>query len=137
MSHYTTQKTSFKDREELIKALAAVGYSVVEYHPNGTYLYGYQGDKRADVAHVVVRRKHVGSASNDVGFRLALDGTYEAVVSEYDTRSTFTTEKMRELRVAYAHGVAVKGLRRMGCVSVQEYSQEGNKTMLVGVMNVA
>lgn len=37
-------------------------------------LYGYQGDLRSDSAHVIVRRAHLGRASNDIGFLHQEDG---------------------------------------------------------------
>jgi hypothetical protein len=40
---------------------------------------------RADKANVIIRRQYVGRASNDIGFIKAADGTYQAIISEYDS----------------------------------------------------
>jgi hypothetical protein len=86
MSHFTTMTTQITDPEALRAALADVGYDHVEVHDEAQALYGYQGDRRDDRAHVIVRRRHVGRASNDIGFRREEDGRFLAVISEYDRR---------------------------------------------------
>ena len=63
----------------------------IECNETATNLYGYHGDKRADVANIIIRRKAVnrllsGGSSNDIGFKLQEDGTYGAIISEYDSR---------------------------------------------------
>ena len=86
MSHFTRIKTKIVDQACLLKALADLGYHTVEVG-SGLNLFGYHGDMRPDTAEVVVRRKYLTSASNDIGFKLLEDGTYEAIVSEYDTHA--------------------------------------------------
>ena len=86
MSHYTAIRTRIADLDALVKALAEVGYDQVETHDAPQPLYGYLGDRRAQSAEVIIRRKHVGRASNDLGFRRQLDGTFEAIISDYDRR---------------------------------------------------
>lgn len=85
MSAYLTLRTPMTDRECLLAALADLGFdaSKVEVHEKPVNLVGYRGDRRAQVANVVIRRQHVGSASNDVGF-LASDTGYQAYVSGFD-----------------------------------------------------
>lgn len=85
MSAYHTQKTQYKDRDCLIAALNAQGYKDVEVHEVATNLYGYHGDMRAQKANVIVRRKHISSAANDLGFVKSEDGTYSAIVSAFDS----------------------------------------------------
>lgn len=87
MSHFTKCKTKIRDKELLVRALEELmGKGKVESYSTPTNLYGYQNDQRADVAEVIVRRVHVGTASNDLGFKLQEDGTYGAIISEYDSR---------------------------------------------------
>jgi hypothetical protein len=86
MSHFTRVKTQFKNRACLIKALEDMGYKgKVEVHDKAVNLYGYQGDKREQVANIILRRKYVGGSSNDIGFVLREDGSYEAIISEFDS----------------------------------------------------
>ena len=70
----------FKDRQLLLAALADLGYTDVE-EGEALGLYGYQGDRRTETAELIVRRHHIGSASNDLGFRRT-DGGYVPVISE-------------------------------------------------------
>jgi hypothetical protein len=39
----------------------------MEVHDEAVPLYGYQGDVRAQTAHIVIRRQHVGTAANGDG----------------------------------------------------------------------
>jgi len=100
VSRYTELKTHFKDSECLFDALSDMGYKVIEGSSDGTPLVGYQGDYRrkddwnahttnpaeALKAHIIVRRKHIGSMANDLGFQRMPDGTFRAIISDYDSR---------------------------------------------------
>ena len=73
------------NRAALVAALEDMGFKDrVEVHDKATNLKGYQNDTRPDLANVILRRRDVGGASNDIGFVLRNDGTYEAIISEYD-----------------------------------------------------
>lgn len=82
MSHFTTINTKIADVDALKKALADLGYPVVEEGYN-LPLYGYQGDRRPQTADIVVRRKYISPWSNDLGFKKK-GSTYEMIISEYD-----------------------------------------------------
>jgi hypothetical protein len=85
MSAYLTLLTPMLDQECLLAALVDLGFdqTKVEVHAMPVPLVGYAGDRRAQTANIVIRREHVGSASNDVGF-LATSTGYLAFVSGYD-----------------------------------------------------
>ena len=105
MSHYVECRPGFKDREALIDALLAVGFErgQIETHDEAVKLYGYQGDERSQRAHIVIRRQHVGSAANDVGWERMADGTYRAWISEYDARHRFNPEVQNRIKQEYAY----------------------------------
>jgi hypothetical protein len=120
MSEYHSQTTNFRDRDCLVAALAEVGYSTVEVHEVGQQLIDFQGcptqylDKNGDKANVIVRRQHVGSAANDLGFKLdPVTGSYSAIVSEFDSRKHGTTW-FNGLKRAYTEKVAVKTAAKAG-----------------------
>ncbi len=127
MSKYSENKTSFKDVDLLVAALVECGYpkECIEVHEEAQHLYGYHGDKRADTAHVIVRRQHVnqymsGGSSNDIGFKRGTDGTYAAIISDYDSNK-HNKLWLNKLKVGYAEGgikkqAAKKGLRYVGTV---------------------
>lgn len=85
MSAYLTLLTPMTDQECLLEALRDLGFdsTKVEVHPSPVSLVGYAGDRRAQTANIVIRRQHIGAASNDVGF-LASPTGYQAHVSGYD-----------------------------------------------------
>ena len=89
MSEYVECETNIKDERALVEALVEMGFeeSQVERHEEAQPLYGYQGDKRQQKANVIMRRQHVGSSSNDIGFLKKEDGTYEAIISGFDRGS--------------------------------------------------
>ena len=67
----------FKDRGLLIAALADLGYTQVE-DGQDLPLYGYRGDRRPETAELVVRREHIDSASNDLGFVRSPTATFRS-----------------------------------------------------------
>lgn len=75
------------DQECVLASLADLGFDQnrVEIHEEPVALVGYMGGARAQTAHIVIRRQHVGSGSNDIGFLLTPTG-YQAYVSGYDHR---------------------------------------------------
>jgi len=101
VSAYVTLGTPMTERECLLAALAAVGFGagVVEVHPEPVPLVGYEGSRRAQTADVVVRRRHLGGSSNDLGFLRTPTG-YRAIVSRYD-RTRFGDAWLRRLEERY------------------------------------
>lgn len=107
--HYS--EITFKERRLLLGALADLGYPQVE-EGEALPLYGYRGDRRPETAELVVRRQHLGSASNDLGFRRAAGG-YSPVISEYDERTLLGGGFLVNLRTAYAERVVEEVRRRL------------------------
>jgi hypothetical protein len=87
MSHYSEVAIELTDEGCLVAALSRLGFQgKVEVHREAQSLYGYQGDVRAQKAHVIIRRQHVGPAANDLGFQRQPDGKYRIWVSDYDRK---------------------------------------------------
>lgn len=158
MSAYLTLRTPMTEEECLLAALADLGFeaSMVEVHTTPVNLVGYLGDRRRQVAHVVIRRRHIGAASNDLGFLATLTG-YQALVSGYDHPRHGTSwlgqlharynshhaakleriaadqrrqmEKERQLLVEAQRNAVLERARKMG-YQVQE-SREGETVRLV------
>jgi hypothetical protein len=86
VSHFTHIAMEFKDQTSLVEALIEMGFTreQIEIHETATNLYGYQGDKRSDRANLIIRRQHVGTASNDIGFVKGANGSFTAIISDYD-----------------------------------------------------
>jgi len=130
MSHFTVIRTKLVDREALIKSLQDLGFKEVEVHDTAQHLYGYQGDQRSQTAEVIIRRRYIGRASNDIGFKLDQNGTYTAVISEYD-RSKYGQEWLNQLSQRYAYQVARSKLTQQGFNLVSEETQQDGRIHLV------
>lgn len=113
MSAYHTQKTQYKDRDCLVEALGEMGYKNVEVNDVAQNLYGYHNDMREQKANVIVRRQHISSAANDLGFIKAEDGTYSAIVSAFDS-GKHNASWMTKLKKAYTEKVDMKTARKSG-----------------------
>ena len=112
MSKYLVyQETVFKDRRLLLAALADLGYAEVE-EGEALPLFGYQGDRRPETAELVVRRRHLGPASNDLGFARTPDG-FVPIISEYDQRVLHGGQLLTKLRTAYSERVVEAVTRRL------------------------
>ena len=113
MSEYNEISTQYTDQDCLVEALHEMGY-----HPQVSekpqHLEGYHGDERQQTAEIVIKRREVGGASNDVGFRKNLDGTYTAIISDYDRGSNFGVKKQTELKRIYAEKMAIKQAKKNG-----------------------
>ncbi len=116
MSHFVECKTEFRDPQALVAALIECGFTTdqIEIHVEAQPLFGYQGDRREQSAHVIIRRQHVGQAANDVGWERQSDGTYRAWISEYDSRHRFNPELQNQLKQEYAYQVISRQQRARG-----------------------
>jgi hypothetical protein len=129
LSHFTRIRTQLRDPETLVAALAAVGHRQVEVHEQPQTLYGYRGDARPERAEVIVRRRHIGSASNDIGFARQPDGSFEAIISEYD-RSTYDTRWLAKLTHSYGYAATLRYAATHGYeVATDELQQDGTRRL--------
>ncbi|PSF30081.1 hypothetical protein C7H19_24050 [Aphanothece hegewaldii CCALA 016] len=109
MSHFTKVKTEFKDQNALITAIKNLKGWQVEVHETEQHLYGYRGDRRQQVAHLIVRREQINPASNDLGFHRSEDGIYNAIISEWDAANPlkgFIKELTKEYSVVCTENFA-------------------------------
>ncbi len=116
MSHFVECQTEFRDPEALVAALVECGFqqAQIEVHEEVVPLYGYRGDIRAQHAHLVIRRQHVGTSANDVGWERLPDGTYRSWISEYDQRHRFNQTMQNKIRQEYAFQVISRQQRDCG-----------------------
>ena len=86
MSAYSEVTTEFNDGKLLIAALTEMGFKPQNHIGNPQHLEGYHGDKRPEVADIIIPRSQVGNASNDIGFVRGADGKFSAIISSFDSR---------------------------------------------------
>lgn len=111
MSAYIRFATPMIDRECLLDALADMGFpsSTVEVHEVPEQLVGFEGTPRNSLAEVVIRRNHVGLASNDIGFLRTPTG-FTAIVSKYD-QQRFGQAWLRDVNARYEYHAGRKAAR--------------------------
>lgn len=131
MSHFTRVSTRLRDPQLLVEALAAVGYPQVEVHEAAQPLYGYQGDPRPERAEIVVRREHIGQASNDIGFAGRPDGSFEAVISSFD-RGRHGEAWLSELTQAYGRAATLRYAEAHGFeVDTDQLEENGTRRLVL------
>ena len=120
MSRYHRTSTIYKDRECLVEALHDMGYQNVEVNDEAQQLIDYHGhathytDPTGDKANVIVRRQHIDSAANDLGFVFNKQtGVFDQVVSEFDS-GKHNASWLKQLEVNYAHRRVLKTTKRLG-----------------------
>lgn len=133
MSRYCTVKTEFKDGCALVDALIETGSwqaEQIEVHDIPQNLRGYKGDERKETAHIIIRRKHVGRSSNDLGFTKNEDGNYEAIISAYDSRK-YGESWMNQLRGNYAYHRVRRQQENHGRSVSRERMSDGRQRVVV------
>jgi hypothetical protein len=142
MSHFVEIETQYeqKSEQEFIEALEELfGKGSVEVHEKGSALLGFQGDDRsmksksspdyAPKCELVIRRKNIGSASNDVGFKRTPNGNYTAYISDYDKGAHFGISKQGIVAMKYGVRVAEKTLKADGWKTIQIKEDDGSTTV--------
>ena len=100
MSKYGQFTTVMADDSFVVAALNQMGYEV-EIQPHGAVLFGYMGEERPEKAHLIIRRRQLDSASNDIGFARAPDGRIVAVLSEYDRQIGYDNAWLGKVQQIY------------------------------------
>ena len=129
MSAYTTLKTHMVSVAHILQALKDMGFDKVEVYSTPQSLIGYEGLRRKQKAEIIIRKKYVGHASNDIGFRKNADGRYEAIISEFD-RETYNKQWLDQLCQRYAYHVAREKMTENGFDLIQETVDENNAIRL-------
>lgn len=131
----------------MVKALQDMGFTadMIRHTEQAQHLEGYQGDKRAQTAEIIIPRRHVGGAANDIGFKLQEDGTYEAIISDYDSRSnrarqgthwkgpgSYNGDWLNKLNQRYAYHNLKEELSNQGFFIESENEENGEIFLEVG-----
>lgn len=127
MSHYAEIECAAQQKSEadFIASLESVfGKGKVEVNEGGKALIGYHGDDRSKLSQsdpnyapkceIIIRRKTLGAASNDIGYRRNEEGGYTAYISDYDEKATFTEAKRDAAMQEYSAAVATRRLKAQG-----------------------
>ena len=102
-----------------MKALCDNGFTreQIEVHEQSQVLIDYHGLPRPQRGTIIIRRKYVGTMSNDIGFDKNAEGFYEAHVSDYDQRAhKLGPVWMTAVKKSYAEHGLIKQSTCMGLV---------------------
>jgi hypothetical protein len=69
----------------------------VEYHEVAQHLFGYGGDRRPETAEVIIRRQHIGAASNVEFPRKSGHGVKDYPACSYSAGETKPRDECRRL----------------------------------------
>jgi hypothetical protein len=130
MSHFSRIRTRLVDEDALVSALKELGFNHVELHEQAQHLYGYLGDVRQQTAEVIIRRAHIGKASNDIGFKRGADGGFDAIISDYD-RTKYSQKWIDKLTQIYGYNVTRRNLVKQGFTVVTEEKADDESIHLV------
>lgn len=130
MSHFTTICTKLIDQQHLLAALRDLGFNDVESLSTPSTLFGYRGDARPELAEIIIRRKYIGGASNDIGFAKSTDGTFKAIISAYD-RGKYSHSWLQKVQHRYAYHATKEALSNEGFSLVEEEQQQDGTLHLV------
>mgnify|MGYP001609138994 FL=1 len=113
-----------------MEALQELGFRP-EVHEVAKSLVGYEGRARPEVAHIIIPRSQLRSASNDLGFKVLPNGKIEAIVSEYDQRAGFGAEWLGKVtQLAGVHTLLKKAQAR-GLRAVRQVDAKGRLQVVV------
>ena len=85
MSHFSSIKTSIKDKECLVSALKELEFELLIYEANQP-IQGYYGDSQGYSASIVIPARSISTRS-DVGFRRTESDGYELIQDLYETQN--------------------------------------------------
>ena len=108
-------------------ALERLGFQgKLEVHQEAKALYGYQGDRREQQAHIIIRRQHVGLAANDIGFQQYSDGLYRAHISDFDRKENgYNDSWLGKLKQSYGVEKAKAEAKKKGYRVTEEKQGDG------------
>jgi uncharacterized protein DUF1257 len=132
VSKYRKMQTEYSSRAHLREALKASGVPFIECQP-GTeeHLYGYHGKRRQETATFIVRREHISSASNDLGWHWNNETRrFEGIVSNYDSTERNTTRIRQTVKREYAASTTMAAARAKG-YQVKRVNGEHGEIQLV------
>lgn len=135
MSAYRETKTKITDQECLVKALESKGYKPEVLTGEGRQLVGIGGKVRPEKANVILSREQVGGASNEVGFQKLADGSFKAIISEYDLGRNFSQKKLSDLTQVYAEFKIKKIAKQQGLEFTGTSTNNGTRKITYRVSN--
>ena len=123
MSAYIQYATPMIEEDVLVTALCEMGFARehIEVHQSPQTLVGYKGMVRPEMGHIIIRRQHVGAASNDLGF-IKEEGGYRMIISNYD-KTRYNANWRMKLQEAYNNNLSIH-IHKMGELEAKEQQKK-------------
>ena len=113
MSEYAIIELELADKNIIKESLKELEYPFEEYDVAQS-LVGWLGDNRKQVANIIIRKRHIGVASNDIGFHKKANGKYELIISDYDKSISQGQTFLSKFKQTYAEKQVQKELKKKG-----------------------
>lgn len=127
MSHYTQLQTQMHDEEVLLEALSDLGFHGLVCSEKPVLLSGW--DKQ--FAEIKIPESMLDSAFSDIGFKRQSDGSFKALIADYDRRK-YGLSWINKLTQRYAYRKARKTLSNQDFTLVEEeVDQDGSIRLVV------
>ncbi len=120
MSHYRKLKMKFIDKNALVEALCKFPGTTwkkehIKVYKEPIALRDFHGQPRPEKAEIVIDRKYINSASNDIGFSFNKEtNSYDVIVSDYDEMIGFNQNWLDNLGLTYGMEVVTKTCEEAG-----------------------
>jgi Protein of unknown function (DUF1257) len=137
VSHFTESEVDFDQscEPELVQALKKhFGEDAVKVNDKGIALEGFHGDDRslldksdpnyAPKCEIVIPRRYVGGASNDVGYKRNENGKYTAYISDYDKGGHYNKQKQGKVAAYFSEYMHMKILKKKGYTKIEKKVDE-------------
>jgi len=130
MSRYTKGTVvGMTDVDCVVEALQAMMPDAeIKVHETAQNLEGYRGDKRKEKANVIVPRRFVGGAANDLGFNVTSNGTVK-YISENESYK-YGSSWVHQMEKQYAKSKVLKSMNADG-LFMTGFTEEDGKLKMV------
>ena len=129
MSAYSTLSTIMNNQGCLVKALQRQ-FPAVESFSYPADLIDWHGKVRPQKAQVIVRRKHVGGAANDIGFVKNLAGNFDAIISANEMGGKYKQSWLDSLAETYMEERATELMTDNDCeLAEREVTSTGHTVL--------
>ena len=135
MPQYLNIQTQIVSADHLVRALRDLGLYDVAFYETAQPLEGWGGDLPRNAAQIIIRKKYLGTASNDIGFKQGPDGRFVAIISDYDKRR-FDVAWLNRLTQRYAYHVALEMLKEKDFNLIEE-SEKDDQTIHLTLRRMA
>ena len=129
MSAYSEfQIKDFKDRELLIAALTAMGYSPAFNARLSDHWNEYRGN--APTVDILIPKGQLRGTYDDVGFKRNADGSYSAVIGDMDRRRGCDDSWLAQLKGHYMEAGVIRQAKKIGLIPVSRKVNNGKVTLV-------